>query len=85
MVPTFTNFTNFINTKKTTNKKKITFGYIGNLKMNYEFHKVIKFLNIYNQINKNWSFLIASNYNKKDLKLLSNKYLFDEKKIILKT
>ena len=47
--------------------------------MNYEFHKVIKFLNIYNQINKNWSFLIASNYNKKDLKLLGNKYLFDEK------
>ena len=79
VVPTFTNFTNFINTKKTTNKKKITFGYIGNLKMNYEFHKVIKFLNIYNKINKNWSFLIASNYNKKDLKLLSNKYLFDEK------
>ena len=84
VVPTFTNFTNFINTKKTTNKKKITFGYVGNLKMNYEFYKVIKFLNIYNQINKNWSFLIASNYNKKDLKLLGNKYLFDEKKIIIK-
>ena len=52
--------------------------------MNYEFHKVIKFLNIYSKINKNWV-LIASNYNKKDLKLLSNKYLFDEKKIVIKT
>ena len=36
---------------ETTNKKDYIWIY-RNLKMNYEFHKVIKFLNIYNQINK---------------------------------
>lgn len=84
VIPTFTNFNNFKNKEKKTNKGKITFGYIGNLKMNYEFFKVIKFLNIYNKINKNWSFLIASSYDKKDLKILNNKYLFDKQKIFIK-
>ena len=84
VIPTFTNFNNFRSTNKKTNKKIITFGYIGNLKMNYDFYKVIKFLNIYNKINKNWNFFIATEYSKKELELMGNKLLFNKKKIILK-
>ena len=84
VIPTFTNFSKFKNINKSTNKGKIIFGYIGNLQMNYEFYKVIKFLNIYNKINKNWILIIASNYNKNNLKLLSKDFFFDEKKIIIK-
>lgn len=84
IIPTFTNFNEFSETNKITKNNNIIFGYIGNLKMNYEFDKVIKFLNFFNKINKNWKLKIASNYSKKDLFLLSNKIFFDKTKIEIK-
>ena len=84
VIPTFTDFNKFRNTNKITKKNFMIFGYIGNLKMNYEFDKVIKFLNIFNKINKNWILKIATNYSKNDFLLLGRKISFDKKKILLK-
>ena len=84
VIPTFTDFSKFRSSNKITKKNSIIFGYIGNLKMNYEFDKVIKFLNIFNKINKNWILKIATNYSKNDFLLLSRKISFNKKKILLK-
>ncbi len=84
VIPTFTDFSKFRNTNKITKKNNIIFGYIGNLKMNYEFDKVIKFLNIFNKINNNWVLKIATNYSKDDFLLLSRKISFNKNKILFK-
>ena len=63
-------FTNLNNFKKNSKKikKNIIFGYIGNVGLSYEFFKVIKFLNLFNRVNKNWKLIFANNYLKKSEK-----------------
>jgi glycosyltransferase involved in cell wall biosynthesis len=65
IIPTFTNFEKFQNNKKLTKKKKLIFGYIGNTGMNYEFEKVVNFLEKFNKINSQWKLVVANNQLKK--------------------
>lgn len=81
VIPTFTNFRKFKNNFKNTPKNKIIFGYIGNMGMNYEFEKVIKFFEKFDKINNNWKLIIANNQISKIP--LEEKLLF-KKKIMLK-
>ena len=43
-------------------QKKITFGYIGNVGLSYDFQKVLNFFILFNKLNPNWSLLFANNY-----------------------
>jgi hypothetical protein len=61
VIPTFTNFKKFKNNLKITPIDKIIFGYVGNVGMNYEFNKVIKFFEYFDKINNNWELIIANN------------------------
>lgn len=81
IIPTFANFNQFTINKKNTQKNKIIFGYIGNIGMNYEFEKVMKFFEKFNKINSKWKLIIANNQFKK-LPLTQN--LPFKKKIELK-
>ena len=65
VIPTFTNFKEFKNSKKKTPNNKIIFGYIGNIGMNYEFEKVINFFVKFNKINSEWKLVVANNEIKK--------------------
>ncbi len=51
----------FIHTKKLL-KEHIIFGYVGNVGLSYDFNKVLKFLNIYNDINPNWTLIFLNNH-----------------------
>jgi hypothetical protein len=80
-ISTIYTFANKIFNKKKKYKKKINFGYIGNLGSHYEFNKVLKFFEIYDKINPNWKLTVINNYNQK---IDSKNIKFDRKKIILK-
>lgn len=57
----FTDTKKFSFNKKTPNKE-LTFGYVGNVKLSYNFKKVLSFLEIFNTINKNWKLYFVNNY-----------------------
>lgn len=61
-------------------EKKITFGYIGNVGLSYNFDMVLNFLSIYNKFNKNWQLFFVNNYlNKNERQILFQKFKYKKK------
>lgn len=60
-VACFTDTKKFSFNKNNTNKELI-FGYVGNVKLSYNFKKVLSFLEIFNTINKNWKLYFVNNH-----------------------
>lgn len=81
----FTDTKKFSFSKKTPNKELI-FGYVGNIKLSYNFKKVLSFLEIFNTINKNWKLYFVNNYlGEKEKKNIFSKYKIKNKIIFYKS
>jgi len=60
-VSCFTDIKKFSNSS-TNIKNKLVFGYIGNVKLSYNFNKVLNFFEKFDTINKNWKLIFANNH-----------------------
>tara|TARA_Y100000590_G_scaffold457581_1_gene610506 strand:+ start:1166 stop:2305 length:1140 start_codon:yes stop_codon:yes gene_type:complete len=65
-------------------KDNIIFGYFGNVKLSYNFNKVLNFFNTFNKINKNWRLIFANNdLNKKEKKNIFKSFKYKNKVFIV--